>query len=126
MFRNPEQPIGDCYMRFHQEKQLILCPIMTFTGWQDQYPFYKPIHPQAIHAIAIDRDGNKRKPFGDRDKSTYGNREEITQAITGFNSMVWNEKKARNLSLKSGIDFRIPDDLRPFEKDLRAMHNLGG
>ena len=62
----------------------------------------------------------------DGDKSTYGNREEITQAITGFNSMVWNEKKARNLSLKSGIDFRIPDDLRPFEKDLRAMHNLGG
>ena len=72
LFRNPEQPIDDCYMRFHQENQLILCPIMTFTSWQDQYPFDKPIRPQAIHAIAIDRDGNKRKPFGDRDKSTYG------------------------------------------------------
>ena len=41
-----------------------------------------------------------------------------------FNSAVWNEKKSKGLSLKEPITFAVPDDLKLFAADLRAMHNL--
>ena len=50
--------------------------------------------------------------------------DEITKEITEFNSKVWNEKKAQNLSLKDPIKISIPENLLAFEKDLRSMHNL--
>jgi valyl-tRNA synthetase len=48
----------------------------------------------------------------------------ITKEITEFNSKVWNEKKAQNLSLKDSIKIEIPANLEPFKKDLKSMHNL--
>ena len=48
-----------------------------------------------------------------------------TQAISEFNSKVWNEKKEKGLSLKDSIKIDIPKDLEIFKKDLVAMHNLG-
>ena len=48
-----------------------------------------------------------------------------TQAISEFNSKVWNEKKEKGLSLKDSIKTEIPKDLEIFKKDLVAMHNLG-
>ncbi|HET6516757.1 MAG TPA: valine--tRNA ligase [Nitrosopumilaceae archaeon] len=48
----------------------------------------------------------------------------LTQEITEFNSKVWNEKKAKNLSLKDSISIPIPENLSQFEKDLKSMHNL--
>lgn len=48
----------------------------------------------------------------------------ITEDIIEFNSKVWNEKKLRNLSLKDSISIEIPDKLKPFEKDLKAMHRI--
>ena len=50
--------------------------------------------------------------------------EDITKAITEFNSMVWNEKKSQGLSLKDSIKVEIPEILEPFKKDLASMHNL--
>ena len=50
--------------------------------------------------------------------------DEITKAITEFNSTVWNEKKSQGLSLKDSIKVEIPDMLEPFKKDLASMHNL--
>jgi len=50
--------------------------------------------------------------------------EEITDAIVEFNSKVWNEKKSQNLSLKDSFAFPIPENLEPFTKDLKSMHNL--
>ena len=47
-----------------------------------------------------------------------------TQAISEFNSKVWNEKKEKGLSLKDSIKTEIPKDLEIFKKDLVAMHNL--
>jgi valyl-tRNA synthetase len=41
-----------------------------------------------------------------------------------FNSLIWNEKKSRNLSLKDPIDIRVPPNLQPFSSDLKVMHNL--
>jgi len=51
-------------------------------------------------------------------------KEEITDAIVEFNSKVWNEKKSQNLSLKDSFAFPIPENLEPFTKDLKSMHNL--
>jgi len=48
----------------------------------------------------------------------------ITKEITEFNSKVWNDKKAQNLSLKDSIKMEIPANLKPFVKDLKSMHNL--
>jgi len=48
----------------------------------------------------------------------------ITPKLLDFNSRVWDEKKKKNLSLKDAIKMKIPNDLKQFEKDLVAMHNL--
>jgi valyl-tRNA synthetase len=48
----------------------------------------------------------------------------LTNEITEFNSKVWNEKKAKGLSLKDSFSFPIPEILKSFEKDLKSMHNL--
>ncbi|MBA4719044.1 MAG: valine--tRNA ligase [Nitrosopumilus sp.] len=48
----------------------------------------------------------------------------ITKEITEFNSKVWNDKKAQNLSLKDSIKIEIPANLEQFKKDLKSMHNL--
>ena len=47
-----------------------------------------------------------------------------TQAISEFNSKVWNEKKQKGLSLKDSIKIEIPKELEIFKKDLVAMHHL--
>ena len=47
-----------------------------------------------------------------------------TQAISEFNSKVWNEKKEKGLSLKDSIKTEIPKNLEIFKKDLVAMHHL--
>lgn len=55
------------------------------------------------------------------------NHEDLTKyskEIEEFNSKVWNEKKAKNLSLKDTISIQIPENLKLFEKDLKSMHNL--
>jgi len=47
-----------------------------------------------------------------------------TERIIAFNSEVWRVKKSRNLSLKDPIEMGVPEALKPFERDLIAMHNL--
>jgi hypothetical protein len=47
-----------------------------------------------------------------------------TDAIITFNSEVWSYKKKMNISLKEEIIYSIPAQLKPFEKDLRAMHRI--
>jgi len=48
----------------------------------------------------------------------------LTQKLVEFNSMVWGEKKKRGISLKDEISIEIPKELKIFEKDLKAMHNI--
>jgi len=48
----------------------------------------------------------------------------LTSKIVDFNSEVWNRKKKCGVSLKSVIHMAVPNELRSFEKDLVAMHNL--
>lgn len=49
---------------------------------------------------------------------------ELTPKILEFNSNVWNKKKESGISLKDPIELEIPKELKVFEKDLKAMHNL--
>jgi len=51
-------------------------------------------------------------------------RTQHTQAISDFNSKVWNEKKEKGLHLPDSIKIEIPKDLEIFKKDLVAMHHL--
>jgi valyl-tRNA synthetase len=44
--------------------------------------------------------------------------------LTEFDSLVWNTKKTRGLSLKDPFQIDIPADLLDFAKDLRSTHNL--
>lgn len=48
----------------------------------------------------------------------------FTEKLIKFNSEVWAMKKEKNLTLKDPIDIEIPKDLKIFEKDLIAMHNI--
>jgi valyl-tRNA synthetase len=50
--------------------------------------------------------------------------DKTTQEITEFNSKVWNEKKAKGLSLKDSFAYPVPESLEPFKNDLKSMHNL--
>ncbi len=47
-----------------------------------------------------------------------------TDKIKEFNSNVWRIKKLQNLSLRDPIKIEIPKELKPFEDDLRRMHNI--
>ena len=58
------------------------------------------------------------------EKESHEDMTKLTHEITEFNSKVWNEKKAKDLSLKDSISIPIPESLSQFEKDLRSMHNL--
>jgi valyl-tRNA synthetase len=48
----------------------------------------------------------------------------LTQKLVKFNSSVWDMKKQKGLSLKDPVKMKIPKQLKPFEKDLKIMHNL--
>ena len=48
----------------------------------------------------------------------------ITKEITAFNSMVWNLKKSRNLSLKDPISVKVPESLSAYRRDLESMHGI--
>ena len=52
------------------------------------------------------------------------NQSKVTQEITEFNSKVWNEKKAKGLSLKDSFGFSVPENLSAYKNDLKSMHNL--
>ncbi|MCE2498859.1 MAG: class I tRNA ligase family protein, partial [Nitrosopumilaceae archaeon] len=91
-----------------------ITPFITEYLWQRMYaaPGGKSIHLETLP-------GRMPAPGG-----PDGDDNIVTKAITEFNSMVWNRKKSENLSLKDGIALEVPDTLKPFERDLRAMHNI--
>jgi valyl-tRNA synthetase len=88
---------------------LLLAPITPFITdylWQTLYS------KETIH--------RQRRP----EPENLEDMSDITREVTDFNSKVWNEKKARGLSLKDSISIQIPESLKQFEKDLVQMHKL--
>ncbi len=47
-----------------------------------------------------------------------------TKQISDFNSLVWNNKKEKGMSLKDPISINVPHELELFRKDLVAMHSI--
>ncbi len=44
--------------------------------------------------------------------------------LLNFNSLAWNLKKSKGLSLKDKVEIEIPEELEIFSSDLRVMHNI--
>ncbi len=49
---------------------------------------------------------------------------EIGSRLMEFNSLVWKTKKERGMRMKDPIEMEIPIELKPFEEDLRSLHNI--
>jgi valyl-tRNA synthetase len=81
-------------------------PFITDCAWKELYS-RESIHTENFPKILGDKKLNK-----------------FTKKILDFNSKIWNEKKYLKISLKDEIKMGIPKELKLFEKDLRAMHNL--
>ncbi len=48
----------------------------------------------------------------------------LGKKLMEFNSMVWKMKKESGLKLSDEISVEIPEELKPFEDDLRRLHNI--
>lgn len=91
-----------------------ICPFITEEIWTIMYN-NESIHGRILPELEGDYD----------DYSKY------SRSIINFNSMVWNKKKShispetgKPLSLKDPIEVEIPQNLLPFEEDLKMMHNI--
>ncbi|MEM5802327.1 MAG: valine--tRNA ligase [Candidatus Aenigmatarchaeota archaeon] len=89
---------------------VILAPIIPFITeyiWQALYS------KKSLHLQKFPTKIKRSKNF-----------ERLTPKIIEFNSKVWSLKKKMRLTLKDSIEAKIPKELKIFEKDLRAMHNI--
>ena len=81
-----------------------------------------PIIPQITSIIAQTLKINLQTfPIAKKVKFNIG----LIKKIMNFNSKVWKDKKEKGLTLRDQIkSIKIPKELKPFEKDLIACHNL--
>ena len=86
----------------------LLAPIIPFIT---DY-IYRKLYGESVHAKSFP------SSFQVRDLSAY------TQELIAFNERVWKMKKERGLSLASEIEIEIPEKLKVFESDLKAMHKI--
>ena len=90
----------------------LLAPIIPFSTdriWREMYS-------GSVHA--------ERLPHG-RD-GIRGELMKFTPEIEAFNSDVWRQKRERGVPLSQPLEgVNIPEGLKAFEADLRAMHRLG-
>ncbi|MCC5994333.1 MAG: valine--tRNA ligase [Candidatus Aenigmarchaeota archaeon] len=87
----------------------LLAPIIPFIT---EYIWLKMYGTKSIHLQVFD------ERIEIEDLSSY------TEKLIEFNSLVWKEKKRKGLSLKDPIKISIPEEIRMFEKELKAMHNI--
>jgi valyl-tRNA synthetase len=89
---------------------LLMAPITPFITHALWSILYKG---EAIHYLSIPKAkeyNNQILLLGDK--------------IMEFDSMIWNNKKEKGVSLREPITINIPAELKPFEKDLIMMHNI--
>jgi valyl-tRNA synthetase len=83
-----------------------IIPFITDQLWRSLYS-EKSIHKETFP-----------EPSWSTEMSSY------TKQISEFNSLVWNSKKEKSMSLKDPISINIPNELELFRKDLVAMHSI--
>jgi len=50
--------------------------------------------------------------------------QKVSQSILEFNTQLWKVKKNKGLALKDPVEAKIPNLLKPYEKDLVRMHHI--
>ena len=85
-----------------------------------------PIIPQITTTIANEKGIDLLHIEWPKAKKTdYEESFAIIKKIIDFNSNIWKTKKEKGVSLKEGIEgVEIPDNLKDFEKDLKAAHRI--
>jgi valyl-tRNA synthetase len=96
----------------HEALRTVLLLLAPITPFITDYIWRKLYSKRSIHLERFPRVGWSR---------AYT---KYTDTIIEFNSMVWRMKKEGGLSLRDPIEIEIPRGLRPFERDLVAMHNI--
>ncbi|MCL5009642.1 MAG: valine--tRNA ligase [Candidatus Parvarchaeota archaeon] len=85
-----------------------------------------PICPFITDALWLESHGKEDSVHSHRfpEQMKYEEKYMLGDKIIEFNSMVWGKKKEGGLSLRDNISIDIPDDLKDFSDDLKAMHNI--
>ncbi len=88
--------------------QAPMLPFITDAIWRQVYDSTTSVHEQKYL------------------EKIYYNAEYLryTRDLIEFNSMVWTEKKRRNMKFNEPIEITVPPMLLPFKKDLMALHKL--
>ncbi len=84
-----------------------ICPFITDYIW-------RAIYGGSVH----------KQLFPEKEESWKTDLVNLTEKLIEFNEEVWKKKKEMKLSLKDPIKIGIPEELKVFEKDLKAMHNI--
>jgi valyl-tRNA synthetase len=96
---------------------LLLAPVIPFVAEHIWLQLYAESKAGSIHSEEF--------PIADKPDKATKKMLELGAVLTEFNSKVWNAKKEKGMSLRDPIDIEIPKELKPFEHDLKLMHNLG-
>jgi len=82
-----------------------------------------PIIPQITSLIAKEKGVDLLK--SSFPKAKIGNSNLVlVDKIMNFNSKIWKKKKDKEISLKSELKAKVPEELLVYKKDLKACHNL--
>lgn len=95
---------------------LLVAPVTPFVTDHIWLQMYAKSKRDSIHTEAFPKTAKPDKAAKKMLK--------LGAALTEFNSLVWNTKKEQGLSLRDPIGIKMPKTLKPFEKDLKLMHNL--
>jgi valyl-tRNA synthetase len=117
---------GRAYGQGFSEKEKISAQLTLREGLRTILLLLAPICPficdeiwiQLFSNYSIHIESFPRPEKWNQDYLKYG------KELMEFDSLVWNEKKRKGLSLKDPIEIKVPESLRPFSKDLSIMHNL--
>ena len=83
-----------------------------------------PIIPQITSTIAKEKGINLLKTTWPKPSAISRQPSAVSQ-LTDFNSQIWKAKKEKGISLREPITgIKIPKELIPFKKDLKACHNI--
>ena len=95
---------------------LLLAPIIPFMADKVWLDIYAKSKKDSVHTESF-------PPASKTDKATKKVLE-TGKELMDFNSLVWNTKKEKGLSLRDPINIVIPKKLKPFAHDLTLMHNI--
>jgi valyl-tRNA synthetase len=109
---------------FNDEESKSACWTLYYIFEKLLYLLY-PIIPKITSFIGKDFGLDLLNDSWPTINSDFENSEDIINSLIEFNSLVWKNKKEKGISLKDKIsEITIPSNLKNFEKDLIAAHNL--